>query len=311
MKSFSKFLMIGSVVAGCFGLACMGGNLTAHAESAPAPPVSLAPAPTEQPPMMPVMPPLSPPMAGPTPLSPEAAAAPAPMAPPAGMADKKEAKNSKSNMQVQPANILPLPKDYLIVKKEHGANELISSLTAARMALARNQNGAALELFNGMYAKYPKDGRVLIGRAVAMQRLAQNGEALSAYEEALKNDPKNLEALTNMLGLLNSQHNTLAMEKLQQLAEVYPFNADIAAQLGMAYGGAGEYEQSLKYLDMADALKPGNADILYNRAVVYDKMGKTEKAADLYSQIVSLAGDGSIDQSLPIESIKKRLATIR
>jgi Flp pilus assembly protein TadD len=212
---------------------------------------------------------------------------------------------------VRPAKIQPLPKDYLVVKKEHGADELISRLTSARTALSRNQNGAALELFNSLYEKYPKDSRVLIGRAVAMQRLGKNPEALSAYEEALTNDPKNLEALTNMLGLLNGQDTTLAAEKLQQLAEVYPFNADIAAQLGMAYGASGNYEKSLKYLDMADALKPGNADVLYNRAIVYDKMGKTDKAADLYRQIVSMAGDGSIDQTLPIDAIKTRLAAIR
>jgi len=341
-----RLLVISGVVAGCFSMVSMEGNAISvsalHAEAAPLDPVPLVLPPPEAPAGM--TPPASPaPMAMPESqegAAPEnAAAAPAlmPPAPPneltaaqsqpgmdqsapspdasgkKGLKKAKGGKNGKAgaDMPVQPANILPLPKKYLIVRKEHDADELASRLTAARTSLAYDQNGAALELFNELYAKYPKDKRVLIGRAVAMQRLGKNAEALSAYEEALNQDPKNIEALTNMLGLLNSQDPAAATDKLQQLLEIYPFNADITAQLGMSYGAAGDYEKSLKYLEMADSLKPGNADILYNRAVTYDLMGKTQKAADLYHQIVVLAGEGAIDQNFPIEAIKKRLAVIR
>jgi Flp pilus assembly protein TadD len=214
-------------------------------------------------------------------------------------------------LATQQADIRPLPERYLIVHKDKDANDKDSRLTAARMALSQGRYQASLELFSELYEEDGSDKRVLMGRAVSFQKLGQTSEALEAYEEALDRDPKNLQALTNMLGLLKNEDPDAAVEKLEQLRDVYPSNADITAQLGMVHGVIGDYENALKYLEMADALKPGNPNILFNRAVVYDRMGRPAEAADLYRQLVFMAGDGSLDENFPIETVKKRLATIR
>jgi tetratricopeptide (TPR) repeat protein len=211
----------------------------------------------------------------------------------------------------QPADIRPLPEKYLIVKKDRDADAADARLTAGRVALLRGHYQAALEIFDELYKKNPADMRVAMGRAVAFQRLGQADDALAAYQAALVNDPGNVEALTNMLGLIKTQDPNTALVQLQQLRNQYPANADVTAQLGMVYGVAGDYENALKYLDMADALKPGNSIVLYNKAVVYDRMGKSLEAADIYRQIILLAGDGSLDQGFPIEAVKKRLAVLR
>jgi Flp pilus assembly protein TadD len=211
----------------------------------------------------------------------------------------------------QDALIRPLPKEYLIVKKNHDGGDVDSRLTAARLALVQGRNNAALQLFNEMYRDYPRDSRIAMGRAVSLQKLGQTGEALTAYQSVLENEPSNLEALTNMLGLLKKENPALAVEKLAELRSAYPYNADIAAQLGIAYAGQGSYAEAEKYLDMADALKPGSAYVLYNKAVLYDKAGRSGEAAALYRQIVRLAAEGSLDQQLPLEAIKRRLSTIR
>jgi len=210
-----------------------------------------------------------------------------------------------------PANVRPLPKEYLIVKKDHNANDVDSRLTAARSALAQGNYQAALELFDDLYRKSPRDMRVTMGRAVALQKLGQTDEALEAYQVALRTDPRNIEALTNMLGLLKGRDAPTALKKLQQLRDLYPANAEVTAQLGMVYGMAGDYNNALKYLNMADALKPGNSTVLYNRAVAYDHMGKTSEAAELYRQILLLASDGALDQSFPLEVVRQRLAALR
>lgn len=210
-----------------------------------------------------------------------------------------------------PANIRPLPNSYLVVKKDRGGEDKKSQLTAARAALMQGRDQAALEIFNTLYEESPRDKKVLMGRAVAMQRLGQSEAAVSAYEEVLRNDPKNVEALTNMLGLMRQQDPHLALEKLQQLQDIYPSNADVAAQLGTAYGMVGKYDDALKYLDMANALKPGRASILYNQAIVYDRMGRAGEAATLYRDLIRMHADGTLDESIPVESIKRRLASIR
>jgi tetratricopeptide (TPR) repeat protein len=211
----------------------------------------------------------------------------------------------------QPAIVRPLPPAWLTVKKEHPADDVDTRLVVAREALAQSNNSAALQLFTELKAKYPKDKRILMGRAVALQKLGQDDAALSAYEAVLNNDPKNLEALTNMLGLLKKKDPKLAVSKLEQLRETYPYNADITAQLGIACGAAGQYDDALRYLDMADALNPGSAYVLYNKAVLFDKMGNSQRAGDLYREVIRLSADGSLDQSLPVDAIKRRLAVLR
>jgi Flp pilus assembly protein TadD len=215
------------------------------------------------------------------------------------------------SLEARQALVRPVPEDYVIVKKEHDADGIDARLTNARSALAQNRNSAAYELFNELSEAYPKDRRILTGRAVALQKMGQTDAALAAYEDALTQDPRNIDALNNMLGLLKKQDPALALQKLIELREAYPYSADITAQLAVAYAANADYAEALKYLDMADTLTPGNVYVLYNRAVLYDKMGRVDQASDLYRQIVRMAAEGSIEQDLPIDSIKRRLAVLR
>lgn len=211
----------------------------------------------------------------------------------------------------QDAIVRPMPDSYVVVRKETDGSALAARLKQARTALMGNNDMAALQMFNEMYQDYPRDGRVAMGRALSMQKLGQYDMALSAYEEILEKDPKNLEALTNMLGILKQQNPSLALEKLSELREAYPFNADIAAQLGVAYAGMQSYSEALKYFDIADALKPGNGYVMYNRAVALDRMGQEEKAAAVYRLIVRLAAEGALKEPVPVEAIRQRLSTMR
>lgn len=212
---------------------------------------------------------------------------------------------------LEEADGMPGQEGYLIVKKDYNSEDFSARLTTALLALSRGRYPAALEIFNALYTTNPDDNRVLMGRAVSLQKMGMNADALSAYEIVLSHDPKNLEALTNMLGILKGQDQAAALEKLRQLQEVYPSNADIAAQLGMSYGTAGDYEKSVKYLDIADSLEPGNLDIMYNRAVAYDRMGNKHQAIDQYRQILSVAGGTVPPRGFPLEVIRKRLLDLQ
>jgi Flp pilus assembly protein TadD len=228
-------------------------------------------------------------------------------------AEKTAAKKAAPEPEIaaQEALVRPMPKEYVTVKKNHGADDLETRITTARTALGEGRIEAALQMFSDLYKDHPKDRRVLMGRAVTLQKSGQADAALKAYEEVLDQDPKNLEALTNMLGLLKSQDRGLALAKLDELRRDYPSNADIAAQLGISYGAGGDYKNALKYLDIADALSPGSMSVLYNKAVVRDKMGDLENAALLYAAVLQKAADGANDAHLPLDAIRARLAVLR
>jgi len=219
-------------------------------------------------------------------------------------------KQLQQNLET-PAIRRKISSGYMIIRKESDADDIDSRLTAARTALAQGRAAAALELFEDLKRDFPKDKRILMGRAVSLQKLGQEEDALAAYEAVLNNDPKNLDALSNMLGLLKSKDPGLAVEKLQELRDTYPYQGDITAQLGIAYASNGQFDQGLKYLEMADSLKPGSAYVLYNKAVLLDKMGRRQDAASLYRRILRLAADGELDQKLPLETIRSRLAVLR
>jgi tetratricopeptide (TPR) repeat protein len=226
-------------------------------------------------------------------------------------ADPAAAGRTVTEILGQPAVVRPMPDSYVIVRKEKDGGALDSRLKTARSALIQNRDMAALQLFGELHQDYPRDTRVGMGRALAMQKLGQYDQALTAYEEVLGNDPKNLEALTNMLGILKLQNPSLALEKLMELREAYPFNADIAAQLGVSYAGMQSYAEALKYFDVADALRPGNGYVMYNRAVLHDRMGNEEKAAALYRQIVRMASEGMIKEPIALDAIHRRLSNMR
>lgn len=211
----------------------------------------------------------------------------------------------------KPAIVRPMPDSYVIVRKEKDGGALDSRLKIARSALVQNRDMAALQLFNELHADYPRDNRVAMGRALAMQKLGQYDQALEAYEGVLANDPKNLEALTNMLGILKRQNPALALEKLEELRNAYPFNADIVAQLGVAHAGMKSYAEALKYLDMAEALRPGNGYVLFNKAVLFDRMGREQEASALYRQLVRMAAEGVLNDPVPLDAVRHRLSTMR
>lgn len=234
----------------------------------------------------------------------------APFDPAAPRPGTQEALEKVGEIIEKPAVIRPIPSGYMVIRKDSEAGDVDSRLTAARVALAQNRTTAALELFDDLKKDFPKDRRALMGRAVALQKLGQNDEALAAYEDVLRRDPKNLDALTNMLGLLKAKDPMLAIDKLLDLRNAYPYQGDITAQLGIAYATAGRYDEALKYLEMADALKPGSSYVMYNRAVLYDKMGRSRDAGALYRQLLRMAADGELDQQLPLDAIRKRLAAL-
>ncbi len=226
-------------------------------------------------------------------------------------ADPAAAGKTAAEILGEPAIVRRLPDTYIVVRKDHASGEMDTRLKVARIALMENRFTAAVQLFEEMKGDYPRDERVLMGYALSLQQAGRVDESLMAYESVLSANPKNLEALTNMLGILKASNPALAVEKLEELRTVYPYSADIAAQLGTAYAALKNYDAALQYLDMADALEPGNAYVYYNKAVLYDHMGQQNMATSMYRRILQLHSEGRLSEPLPLEAIRRRLSSMR
>ncbi len=200
---------------------------------------------------------------------------------------------------------------FVVVKKSADATDLEATLVAANRALQLKRYESALELFDALYNKNPRDPRILMGRAVAQQNSGLTESAIRTYEQLLEIDPKNANATLNMLGLLRSQYPSVALRRLMDLYEKNPDNAGIAAQIGVTEADLNNYQEALRYLGIAASLEPRNAQHFFNMGIIADRGGDVAKAIEYYQQALQLDAVYSSGRSIPRESVYNRLAALR
>ncbi len=157
-------------------------------------------------------------------------------------------------------------------------------ISAASRALELGRYQAALEMFDDLYKTNKRDERILMGRAVALQKLDRNDEAIKVYDELLTLNPASPEVMTNMLGLVRKQYPSAALQRLVELRQRYPNNAVVAAQTGLANAGVGNFDEGLRYLGIAAGLEPENPKHPFNMAVIAERMGKADLAVTYYER---------------------------
>ncbi len=185
-----------------------------------------------------------------------------------------------------------------------------NEIEMAQRALKLGRYEAALGFYEKLYRKNQRDPRILMGRAVSLQKTGRVAEALKAYEETLDLYPANSEALANFLGLMNVQYPEKALEKLNRLYRSQPNNPAVAAQLGISYGNLGDYEQAKRYLKIATSLEPNNALHFYNLAIISERAGDKRGAIAAYEkslEVDAVYGGRAISR----ETIYDRLSVLR
>ncbi len=211
----------------------------------------------------------------------------------------------KVNPVYQPASKL------VVVKRMTPAKEGASSIVAAERAMSLGLYDAAYEIYDELYHKNKKDSKVLLGRAVSLQKLERFDEAMSVYEELSLLEPENIEVQVNMLGLLGTRYPAIALRRLINLHQKHRDNVALTGQLAVAFAQSGDLESALKYLGMASSMEPKNAAHFFNMAVIADRAGSQQSAVQFYEkalEVDSIYGGG---RSVPREVIYERLAKIR
>lgn len=201
---------------------------------------------------------------------------------------------------------------YIIVEKGPGASSFQGQYTAATRALKLGRYAAAMEMFEKLYKKNHKDARVLMGLAVAQQGAGFNESAARTYEDLLKVQPNNADAIVNLMGIMRSQYPSVTLKKLIELRGKYPSNPGIPAQMGLVNAELKNYDDAIRAFEVAASMDPRNSSHIYNMAIVADQKGDTAKAIRYYEQALQLdASYGDSANSLPREQIYDRLVVLR
>ncbi len=222
--------------------------------------------------------------------------------------------DSELSSKGAPSKVNPVlsPGSRLVVTRKNanpGSKE--ARLVAADRAMKLGRFESALEIYNGIYASNKRDPNVLMGRAVALQRIGRDDEAIDAYEALLDIRSKNIDAQVNLQGLLGKRYPAVAMRNLLELHEDNPGNTAIVAQLSVVEAKMGRYGDAIRYLGMAASMEPENAGHVFNMAIIADRAGDKKQAIAFYEEaleIDTLYGSG---RSIPRDSVFERLAELR
>ncbi len=199
----------------------------------------------------------------------------------------------------------------VIVTDRQGSDTVRAQLVAAQRAQALGLYDSASQIYDELYSKNKRDDRILMGRAVVLQRMGRIDEAIAAYQELLDKSPHNKEAQINMLGLMTEKYPSVALRRLLDMEKEQGKSAALAAQIAVAHAKLGNFKEALSYLGVASSLEPNNAGHVFNIAVIADRSGDRQMAKAYYERALDVDSANGSAEGVPRDVIYERLATLR
>lgn len=200
---------------------------------------------------------------------------------------------------------------FVVVEKNHGKNSHNAKIVAAERALTLDRLDSALLMYDDLYEKNKKDPRVLMGRAVTLQRLNRFEDAMQMYETLSELQPNNVEVKVNMLGLLGTRFPAVALKRLKDLHQKHTNHIGVLAQIAFVAARSGDVDTAIQYLGVASSIQPRNANHIYNMAIISDRAGHSAKAVEFYEQALEIDTIYGGGRSIPRDSVYERLAKLR
>lgn len=151
----------------------------------------------------------------------------------------------------------------------------------------------------------PKNVDALVGAAVVAQRQGRLAAAEEFYIRAIEADPKDANAQAGWINLRGQTDPAAAESRLKSLLAGQPESATLNFTLGNLYAGQQRWpEAQLAYFN-AHTADPGNPDYLFNLAASLDQMHQGKIAADYYRAALK-ASEGR-RPGFDVEQVKTRL----
>lgn len=125
--------------------------------------------------------------------------------------------------------------------------------------------------------RFPKDFDLWNMRGVALRRLKRHGEAIKAFDQALKINPKGDAALQNKGNVYNDLKDPAAIPIFTKLVRAAPGNAELQRSLGRAFWFSDDLEKAEVRFNLASKMKPDLIDAWLDlSAVVAETRGAAE-----------------------------------
>lgn len=182
-------------------------------------------------------------------------------------------------------------------------------LERAYNAVISGQSEAAIEIYKDILNNAPNNTDALFGLATLYHRARQLDKARALYGRLLAIDPNHRDGFNNFLVLLADEAPHEALNELEKLEEKNPGFSTIPAQMAVIYEKLGDSDKATEKMFRAVALAPENLTYRYNLAIMLDKQKNYDEAAKLYKQLIEASERG---EKIPgnIDNIQQRLTFI-
>lgn len=167
-----------------------------------------------------------------------------------------------------------------------------------RLALLGDSSGLAKELsteeLESLLKEQPNDPVALIRLAESYERQGASAKSASAYEQAVKLNPKLLSAIVKLAQLYGGplQNKDKALELAKKARELAPNDAKVTGAIGTLAYQSGNFTWSYSLLQEAARQLPDDAAVQYRYAWAAYSLGKLKEAREAMKRALEILPDG-------------------
>ncbi|WP_291992452.1 tetratricopeptide repeat protein [Candidatus Accumulibacter sp. ACC003] len=247
-----------------------------------------APTTTRPPPALPASatePASAAPLAAAAPVPPEREPAAASLAPPAPPPARAAARSSPA----QRAASAPRSGQGEVFQRSNGRQQQAQTLNRAYQAWQADRLDDALRGYEQVLRGDPRNADALLGVAAIAARQGQLERAQAFYLRVLESDPTDVTAQAALSDLRSGGDAGQSESRLKTLLASQPQSPALYFALGNQYARQQRWNDAQQAYFQAYALEPGNADYVFNVAVSLDHLRQTKLAAQYYRMALSAA----------------------
>ncbi|HKA44638.1 MAG TPA: tetratricopeptide repeat protein [Burkholderiales bacterium] len=191
--------------------------------------------------------------------------------------------------RAQPPQAAQVPRNTIVVSRGNATPVVNPLLTEAYAAFQANRFESAQRAYEQMLRAEPRNIDALLGLASIAAVGGKSDEAIRRYLQVLELEPRNTLAQTGLIGLLGRADPLAAETRLKQLIarEPSPF---LYFTLGNLYADQSQWAPAQQAYFQAFHLDPSNPDYAYNLAVGLEHVSQPKLALGFYRRAVQLAG---------------------
>ncbi|MFY9329386.1 MAG: tetratricopeptide repeat protein [Georgfuchsia sp.] len=202
---------------------------------------------------------------------------------------------------------LEAPAKKLFQTKKAATPQIDPALENGYSALKRGDMIAAKTAYQQALGNDPRNIDALSGLAAIAQHAGKPDQAAEYYLRLLEADPHNAYALAGLIDLRTQMNPAEAEMRLRQALSTQPDSAPLNFGLGNLYAAAKRWPEAQQAYFKAMAADQGNPDYLFNLAISLDQLRQPKLASNYYAQAIAAAKNrpGSFDQSRASERLQQ------